>query len=67
MTHETKQILTRSINVFLSSSEKDKAEMVSVVQNNLKTHYNALKTIGMGYDTNMVQAGEIFLRIFNKK
>ena len=67
MTHETKQILTRSINVFLSSSEKDKAEMVSEVQNNLKTHYNALKTIGMGYDTNMVQAGEIFLRIFNKK
>ena len=67
MTHETKSILTQSINVFLSSSEKDKAEMVSVVQNNLKTHYNALKTIGMGYDTNMVQAGEIFLRIFNKK
>ena len=66
MTHETKSILTHSINVFLSSSEKDKAEMVSVVQNNLKTHYNALKTIGMGYDTNMVQAGEIFLRIFNK-
>ena len=67
MTHETKSILTQSINVFLSSSDKDKQEMVSMVQNNLKTHYNALKTIGMGYDTNMVQAGEIFLRIFNKK
>ena len=66
MTHETKSILTRSINVFLSSSEKDKAEMVSVVQNNLKTHYNALKTIGIGLDNNKVVASEIFLRIFNK-
>ena len=67
MTYETKSILTRSINVFLSSSEKDKVEMVSMVQNNLKTHYNALNTIGMGLDNNKVVAGEIFLRIFNKK
>lgn len=67
MTHETKQILRRSIDVFLSSPEKDKVEMVSEVQNNLKLHYNALKTIGMGLDNNKVVAGEIFLRIFNKK
>ena len=41
--------------------------MVSMVQNNLKTHYNALNAIGMGLDNNKVVAGEIFLRIFNKK
>lgn len=67
MTHETKAILTRSINMFLEASDKDKEEMVAMVQNNLKAHYNALNTIGLGLDENKVVAGEIFLRIFNKK
>ena len=65
MTQEAKNILRRSINVFLQSTDKEKEIYIESVANNLNIHYNALNLIGAGYSLDTVQAGQIFLRIFN--
>lgn len=65
MTQEAKNILRRSINVFLQSTDKEKEIYIESVANNLNIHYNALNSIGIGYSLDTVQAGQIFLRIFN--
>lgn len=66
MTPRTKHILLEAINIFKASPSEKKKEHIQTIQNNLKVHYNGLKSIGMGLDDDMVKAGEIFLRIFNK-
>jgi hypothetical protein len=65
MTQVSKNILRNSINVFLSSTNEDKEKYITVVQKNLNDHKNAINSIGMGYCSHTVQAGQIFLRIFN--
>jgi hypothetical protein len=65
MTQEAKNILRRSINVFLQFTDKEKEIYIESVANNLNIHYNALNSIGIGYSLDTVQAGQIFLRIFN--
>lgn len=65
MTAETKNILKRSINEFLSSTDEEKESYISLVQNKIKEHERALESIGVGYSDNFVTAGKIFLRIFN--
>lgn len=65
MNYQTKNILKSSINVFLSVSDEEKENMVSHVRNQIKEHENALKHIGMGLADDYVQAGKIFLRIYD--
>lgn len=67
MTVTAKNILKNSINVFLSSSNEDKEKYISVVEKNLNDHKKAINTIGIGYCEDVVQAGSIFMRIFNTK
>lgn len=66
MTPRAKYILTDAIHIFRAIPSDKKAELILSVQNNLKVHYNGLKTIGVGLEKDKVVAGEIFLRIFNK-
>jgi len=66
MTTTTKNILARSIYIFLDSTKEQKENYIKGVEKNLNDHYNALNTIGVGYAQNTIVAGEIFLRIFKK-
>ena len=65
MTPTAKSILKNSINAFLVATSEEKERYILVVQKNLKDHKNAIKSIGIGYCVHVVQAGEIFLRIYN--
>ena len=67
MTPTVKSILRNSINVFLASTSEEKERYIQVVQKNLNDHKNAMESIGMGFCNHTVQAGSIFLRIFNNK
>jgi len=67
MTPTAKNILRKSINVFLASTSEEKERYIQIVQKNLNNHKNAMESIGMGYCRHMVQAGYIFLRIFAQK
>lgn len=67
MSPTAKSILRNSINVFLASTSEEKERYIQVVQKNLNDHKNAMESIGMGYNRNVVDAGNIFLRIFNNK
>lgn len=64
MTPRAKQILRDGIAIY--NAVPNKYEYIKMVQDNLSTHYNGIKTIGIGLDVDKVIAGEIFLRIFNK-
>lgn len=64
MTAETKAILKRSINEFLSVSEQERENMVQHVRKELQRHRKGLNSIGMGLMNDYVVAGEIFLRIY---
>lgn len=64
MTPTAKNILKNSINVFLSATTEEKQRYILGVQKNLNDHKNAINTIGIGYCIHVVEAGEIFLRIF---
>ena len=66
MNQETKSLLKRSINHFLSATDQEKENCINQVKNNLKVHKKGLNTIGFGYAENNVTAGSIFLKIFNK-
>ena len=66
MNQETKSLLKRSINHFLSVSEQEKENCITQVKNNLEVHKKGLNRIGFGYAENNVIAGQIFLKIFNK-
>lgn len=65
MTAETKTILKRSINEFLSVSEQERENMVQHVRKELQRHKRGLDSIGMGLSNDYVVAGEIFLRIYD--
>ena len=67
MTPTTKNILRNSINVFLASTDEEKENYILGVQKNLKDHKEAMNSIGMGYASDIVQAGEIFIRLFGGK
>ena len=64
MTPLSKNILRNSINVFSASTNEEKERYVRIVEKNVNDHKDAMKSIGMGYCSHIVQAGEIFLRIF---
>lgn len=66
MTPRAKEILRSSIEVFKNKPESDKQLLINVVKSNLDRHYDSIEQIGLGLDEDKVQAGEIFLRIFNK-
>jgi hypothetical protein len=66
MTDITKSILRNSINVFIASTDKEKENYIVGVEKNLKDHRNALNSIGMGCNLDIVNAGELFLRIFKQ-
>lgn len=66
MTTKSKQALRDGINIYNATPSDKKQELVQSVKNNLKVHYNGLKTIGIGLDEDLVVAGKVFLRIFNK-
>lgn len=63
MKPESKQLLRNSLAQFRAASTLERDEMVHTVQNNLRIHENALKSIGMGYADKYVTAGRVFLRI----
>lgn len=65
MTATTKSILRNSINVFLASTDQEKEQYILSVQKNLDDHRNAINSIGVGYASDIVRAGELFLRIYN--
>lgn len=65
MTTETKAILRRSINEFLSVSEQERDNMILHVKKELQRHRKGLSSIGMGLANDYVVAGEIFLRIYD--
>lgn len=65
MTAETKAILKRSINEFLSVSEQERDNMVLHVRKEVQRHRKGLNSIGMGLVNDYVVAGEIFLRIYD--
>ena len=67
MTAETKAILKRSINEFLSVSEQERENMVQHVRKELQRHKKGLNLIGMGLANDYVVAGEIFLRLYDIK
>lgn len=67
MDYETKAVLRRSINEFLSSTNCGQDEMIYNVREKLKQHKNGLNSIGFGFADNYVRAAEIFLRIFEPK
>jgi len=64
MTPTAKSILRNSINAFLVANSEDKERYISVVEKNLNDHKNAIESIGISYCIHVIQAGEIFLRIY---
>ena len=63
MNIRAKSILVRSIIEYDNSNDDKRNLFVMVVENQLKKHEEGLKYIGMGLDSDMVTAGQIFLRI----
>jgi hypothetical protein len=63
MNTRTKEILKEGINIHRALNMPQ--THVNQIKENLKMHYNGLNNIGIGLDSDMVRAGEIFLRIFN--
>ena len=66
MTITAKNILINSIGVFKTATREEKSRYIQTVQKNLNDHKNAIDRIGIGYAEHVVQAGEIFLRIYKK-
>lgn len=66
MTTRVKEILKEAIHIYNAIPIDGKVLLIDRVKSNLSMHYNGVKTIGIGLDIDKVQAGEIFLRIFNK-
>ena len=66
MNQETKSLLKRSINHFLSVTDQEKENCINNVKHEIKMWENGCSTKKQGYSTNQVQIGKIFLRIFNK-
>lgn len=64
MTQKTKQYLLNSIDDFKTFSETKKKEVLEGIEHHIKCHYEALNSIGIGYNVDQVRAGEIFLRVF---
>ena len=65
MTPKTKQYLLNSIPDFKTFSDLKKKEVIEGVKHHIKCHYEAINSIGIGYNVDQVKAGEIFLRIFD--
>lgn len=66
MTFRAKIILSKSLEQFNGQNEQTKYNSIKFIVNQLERHYNSIKAIGVGLDSDKVTAGEIFLRI-NKK
>jgi len=64
MTQESKNILVRSINDFRASTDTNKEHMVEFVDESVKSHEKAVKSIGIGYAEHLYVAGKVFLRIY---
>ena len=66
MNQETKSLLKRSINHFLSVSDQEKENCINNVNHEIIMQEKGCSTKKQGYSKNQVEAGRIFLRIFNK-
>ncbi len=67
MTARTKHILKEAIEMVFNNIQWSYKDAVKMVKQNIAKHENGLKNIGVGFDDDMVQAGYIFLRIYDKK
>lgn len=67
MTPRTKQYLLNSIPDFKAFSATKKKEVIEDLKYRIKSHYEAVNNIGIGYVEDQVIAAKIFLRIFNKE
>ena len=66
MKPKTKEYLLRSVPDFKTFSATRKKEVLEGIEHHIKCHYEAINSIGVGYNVDQVKAGEIFLRIFKK-
>lgn len=66
LSNKAEYVLKNSLEQYNKSDEKRKKELVKMVEDNLKSHENGLKTIGMGLDEDMVSAGKEFLKQVGK-
>jgi hypothetical protein len=66
MNYQTKIVLRKTLYEFRGAERAKQDEMVSLIEQRIKQHQNALKTTGTGYADHFVQAGKIFLRIAKK-
>lgn len=66
LSNKAEYVLKNSLEQYNKSDEKRKKELVKMVEDNLKSHENGLKTIGMGLDEDMVNAGKEFLKQVGK-
>lgn len=63
MTPRAKNIYHKSIKQFNDATDYQKSIFIRTIEDSLKSHYEGLKNIGIGFDRDMVSAGEVFLRI----
>lgn len=67
MTQKTKRLLLNTIEEYRKMSIGQRVRGIDQIRNCLKKHDNGLDVIGFGFDPCMVNAGRIFLRIFENK
>ena len=66
MSPEAKVLVMNSLSVFKAAGLTKKRNCILGVQELLKEHERALKTIGVGYSARYVVAARVFLRIIKK-
>ena len=64
MTNRTKQMLLGSIDYYNKLSVLEKSNGIDFVKNQLHSHETSIKSIGVGFENNVIQAANIFLRIY---
>lgn len=66
MTLRSQFILQESLTEYNTLTDKVKAEYISHVERMLIQHEKAINSIGIRYDTDMVEAGKEFIKQVNK-
>lgn len=66
MNTRTKTILKTSITEYKKAGILNQAKLLNHVKSELKRHGDAVQSIGIGLDEDMVTAAKIFLRIYNR-
>lgn len=65
MTLRSQFILQESLTEYSGATDKAKADYINHVERMLIQHEKAMNSIGMGYDTDMVEAGKEFIKQVN--